>query len=240
VLQEGEFDRVGGTRTEKVDVRIIAATNADLERLVEERRFREDLYYRLRVIQVQLPPLRDRKPDIPLLVDHFIRRYAAKDGKKIVGIESVALGALTDHHWPGNVRELENAIERAVVLARGERLGLEDLPPEVLQRSPEDRISFPVGTSLEEVERRMIAETLRYTDGDKTKAARILGITARTIYRKLERRRRELMAIQPDRKRPRRTEDGRRDPVQPQPPGEWSRTSSAEADVSGRIRSGRD
>jgi len=192
VLQEGEFDRVGGTRTLSVDVRIIAATNADLERLVAERRFREDLYYRLRVIQVQLPPLRERKSDIPLLVDHFIRRYAAKDGKRIAGIEPVALAALTDYAWPGNVRELENAIERAVVLMQGERLRLEDLPPEVLQRAPEDRISFPVGTSLREIERRMIAETLRFTDGDKTKAARLLGITARTIYRKLERRRREL------------------------------------------------
>ena len=197
VLQEGEFDRVGGTRTLKVDVRIIAATNADLERLVAERRFREDLYYRLRVIQVLLPPLRERKADIPLLVDHFIRRYSAKDGKRIAGIEPMALATLTDYHWPGNVRELENAIERAVVLARGERLRLEDLPPEVLQRSPDDCITFTLGTTLQEMERRMIAETLRHTDGDKTKAARMLGITARTIYRKLERRRRELAGAAP-------------------------------------------
>jgi two-component system response regulator HydG len=192
VLQEGEFDRVGGTRTQKVDVRIIAATNVDLERAVREKRFREDLYYRLRVIQVKLPPLRERKADIPLLVDHFIRKYAAKDGKRIRGIEPGALAALVDYGWPGNVRELENAMERAVVLVRGDRLTLDDLPPEVQNRAPENRITFTVGTKLREIERRMVAETLRFTDGDKTKAARLLGITARTIYRKLERRRREL------------------------------------------------
>ncbi|UCE02299.1 MAG: sigma-54-dependent Fis family transcriptional regulator [Candidatus Latescibacterota bacterium] len=192
VLQEGEFDRVGATRTQRVDVRIIAATNVDLERAVRERRFREDLYYRLRVIQVKLPPLRERKSDIPLLVDHFIRSYSAKDGKRISGIEPAALAALVDYSWPGNVRELENAIERAVVLVRGDKLTLSELPPEVLNRAPENRITFTLGTPLREMERRMIAETLRYTDGDKTKAARMLGITARTIYRKLERRRIEL------------------------------------------------
>ncbi len=197
VLQEGEFDRVGSTRTQQVDVRIIAATNAELERLVQERRFREDLFYRLRVIQIVLPPLRERKSDIPLLVDHFIRTYAAKDGKRVAGIEPVALATLTDYHWPGNVRELENAIERAVVLVQKDRLRLEDLPPEVLRRAPEDRIAFPIGTTLHEIERRMIAETLRHTDGDKTKAARMLGITARTIYRKLESRRRELAVSGP-------------------------------------------
>ena len=204
VLQEGEFDRVGGTRTQRVDVRIIAATNVDLELAVREKRFREDLYYRLRVIQVKIPPLRDRKPDVPLLVDHFIRKYAAKDGKHVNGIEPGALTALVDYGWPGNVRELENAVERAVVLVRGERLTLEDLPPEVLNRAPENRITFNVGTKLSEIERRMIAETLRFTDGDKTKAARLLGITARTIYRKLERRRRELAEVGPEMNTPER------------------------------------
>ncbi|MFQ5600838.1 MAG: sigma-54-dependent transcriptional regulator [Candidatus Krumholzibacteriia bacterium] len=195
VLQEGEFDRVGGTRTHRVDVRVIAATNVDLERAVQERRFREDLYYRLRVIQVRLPPLRERKEDIPLLVDHFMRKYAKKDSKHIGGIEPAALAALVDYSWPGNVRELENAVERAVVLVRGDKLSTTELPPEVLNRAPENRITFTLGTSLDEIERRMIAETLRYTDGDKTKAARLLGITARTIYRKLERRRRELVEL---------------------------------------------
>jgi two-component system response regulator HydG len=192
VLQEGEFDRVGGTRTQHVDVRVIAATNVDLEHAVQERRFREDLYYRLRVITIRVPPLRERKADVPVLVDHFIRKYAAKDGKRVAGIEPMALAALMDYAWPGNVRELENAIERAVVLVRGDRLAVADLPPEVLNRAPQNCITIPLGTALREVERRMIAETLRHTDGDKTKAARLLGITARTIYRKLDRRRREL------------------------------------------------
>jgi two-component system response regulator HydG len=192
VLQEGEFDRVGGTRTQKVDVRVIAATNVNLERAVAEHRFREDLYYRLRVIEVALPPLRERREDIPLLVDHFVRKYADKDGKRITGIEPDALAALVDHDWPGNVRELENAIERAVVLAREERLRLVDLATEIQRRPNEARITFAVGTTVEAMERRMIAETLRHTDGDKTRAAAMLGITARTIYRKLERRRQEL------------------------------------------------
>jgi two-component system response regulator HydG len=192
VLQEGEFDRVGGTRTQKVDVRVIAATNVDLERAVAERRFREDLYYRLRVIEVRLPSLRDRRDDIPLLVDHFVRKYADKDGKPIRGIEPEALAALVDHDWPGNVRELENAIERAVVLAREDRLRPMDLATEIQRRPNEPRISFTVGITVEAMERRMIAETLRHTDGDKTRAAALLGITARTIYRKLERRRMEL------------------------------------------------
>ena len=198
VLQEGEFDRVGGTRTQRVDVRVVAATNVDLELAVAEKRFREDLYYRLRVIQVTLPPLRERKADIPLLVDHFIRKYAAKDGKRIRGIEPSALTPLVDYAWPGNVRELENAIERAVVLVRNELLTLDELPPEVLNRAPQNLITFSVGTKLSEIERRMIAETLRFTDGDKTKAARLLGITARTIYRKLERRRRDLSEVTSD------------------------------------------
>ena len=192
VLQEGEFDRVGGTRTQKVDVRVIAATNVDLGRAVAERRFREDLYYRLRVIEVHLPALRERRDDIPLLVDHFVRKYAAKDGKPITGIEPEALAALVAHDWPGNVRELENAIERAVVLAREDRLRATDLATEIECRPHELRIHFTIGTTVEAMERRMIAETLRHTDGDKTRAAALLGITARTIYRKLERRRMEL------------------------------------------------
>jgi len=195
VLQEGEFDRVGGTHTQRVDVRVIAATNVDLESAVHQHRFREDLYYRLRVIEVRLPPLRERKEDIPLLVDHFVRKYAQKNGKTVLGVEPEALTALADFNWPGNVRELENAVERGVVMARHDKLRLDDLAPEILNRAAEDRITFAVGTTLEEVERRMIAETLRCTDGDKTRAAAILGITARTIYRKLERRRCELAQV---------------------------------------------
>ncbi len=191
VLQEGEFDRVGGIRTQKVDVRVIAATNIDLERAIAEKRFREDLYYRLRVIEIRLPPLRDRKEDIPLLAAHFLRKYAAKDGKHIDAIEPDALGMLLDYDWPGNVRELENSIERAVVLARGNRIVCTDLAPDLQKSGPRAFVTFTVGTTLDEIEQRMIAETLRYTSGDKTRAASLLGITARTIYRKLEQRRGE-------------------------------------------------
>jgi len=186
VLQEGEFDRVGGTRTQKVDVRVIAATNVDLERAIAEKRFREDLFYRLRVIEVHIPPLRERKEDIPLLVDYFVRKYASKDGKRIDGLEQDALGMLLDYDWPGNVRELENAIERAVVLARGTRIVCADLAPDLQKSGPQAFVTFTVGTTLDEIERRMIHETLRFTSGDKTRAAALLGITARTIYRKLE------------------------------------------------------
>ena len=186
VLQEGEFDRVGGTRTQKVDVRVIAATNVNLEKAIAEKRFPEDLYYRLRVIEVRIPPLRDRKEDIPLLVDHFVRQYASKDGKRIDGLEPDAIGMLLDYDWPGNVRELENAIERAVVMARGTRITCIDLAPELQRTGPRAFVTFTVGTTLDEIERRMIHETLRFTGGDKTRAAALLGITARTIYRKLE------------------------------------------------------
>jgi len=192
VLQEGEFDRVGGNRTQRVDVRVLAATNVDLARAVAERRFREDLYYRLRVIEIRLPPLRERKEDIPPLVEHFLRRFAARNAKRIHGLEPEALGLLLDHDWPGNVRELENAVERAVVLARGERLTRDDFSADVERRRSRLTVTFTIGTTLAQIERRMIAETLRYTGGDKTQAANLLGITARTIYRKLERRRQEL------------------------------------------------
>jgi two-component system response regulator HydG len=192
VLQEGEFDRVGGTRTLRVDVRVIAATNVDLERAVAEKRFREDLYYRLRVIEIALPPLRARRDDIPLLAEHFLRRYAARNDKSLTGFEPAAMAALLDQPWQGNVRELENAIERAVVLATGPLVRRADLAPEMQCAAPAQTIAFTLGTTLDEIERRMIAETLRTTQGDKTRAASMLGITARTIYRKLERRRRVL------------------------------------------------
>jgi two-component system response regulator HydG len=188
VLQEGEFERVGGTKTVSVDVRLIAATNRDLERDVAERKFREDLYYRLNVIPIHLPSLRERREDIPLLAAHFLRSYADKNRKDLRGITDEALDALSAHRWPGNVRELENTIERAVVLCRDDRVGLENLPP---QLQPEAggaarRLSFPVGTPLRDIEQIAIEETLKYTGGDKKLAARLLGIAARTIYRKLE------------------------------------------------------
>jgi two-component system response regulator HydG len=192
VLQEGEVDRVGGTRTRHVDVRVIAATNVDLEKAVRDKRFREDLYYRLRVVQLHVPSLRERRGDIPMLVEHFVKRYAERDGKDIVGVEARAMQSLLEYRWPGNVRELENAIERGVALTTEGPLQLDCLPAEFRERPAQREVTFSIGTSIADIERRMIAETLRYTDGDKSQAAKLLGITVRTIYRKLERRRRDL------------------------------------------------
>jgi two-component system response regulator HydG len=187
VLQSGEFERVGGTRTFKVDVRIVAATNRDLAALVRERRFREDLYYRLNVIALQLPPLRDRREDIPLLAHHFLRRYSAKNAKSLGGFTEETMDLLQTYAWPGNVRELENVIERAVVLARSDMITPVDLP-ETLVRSDQAarHLVISVGTPLDEVENRLIDETLRYTKGDKTVAAKLLGIATRTIYRRMK------------------------------------------------------
>jgi two-component system response regulator HydG len=200
VLQEGEIERLGGAgRTIPIDIRLIAATNVDLARAVREGRFREDLYYRLNVVPVQVPPLRDRRDDVPLLAQHFIQLYAEKNGKPITGCTRRALEILSDYAWPGNVRELENAIERAVVLSRDSSIGEEDLPRDLraaaagggglaLSAGPGGvpSLTFPIGTPLAEIEMRVIHETLRQTKGDKRLAARLLGIATRTIYRRLE------------------------------------------------------
>src|SRR5438874_3599259 len=197
-LQDGEIERLGGSGTMKVDCRVVAATNQDLSARVREGKFREDLYYRLNVIQVVLPPLRDRIEDIPLLADHFMARYAAKNGKQIGGLTRAALSALEAYPWPGNVRELEHAIERAVVLSRGAQIDVDDLPESVrsggagraagIGAALEGRtLAVPLGTTMEEIELRVIRETLRQTKGDKNLAAQLLGIAARTIYRKLDR-----------------------------------------------------
>jgi two-component system, NtrC family, response regulator HydG len=187
VLQEGEFERVGGTRTLKADVRLVAATNADLATLVREKRFREDLFYRLNVITIQIPPLRERREDIPLLAQHFLRRYSTKNGKAITGFTDDAMDLLQTYNWPGNVRELENVIERAVVLTRASMISPADFPETVVGSDQAARhLVISIGTRLEEVEDRLIDETLRYTKGDKTLAAKLLGIATRTIYRRLK------------------------------------------------------
>lgn len=187
VLQEGEFERVGGSQTQRVDARIVAATNRDLDAEVKAGRFREDLFYRLNVIQMTLPPLRDRQGDIPLLVQHFIERFAARNGKPVRGLSGEALQALQAWSWPGNVRELENLIERAVVLCRGESIGVDELPDAMRDGEPERRsVTIALGTPLEDVERLLIRETLALTRGDKRLAAQLLGIATRTIYRKLD------------------------------------------------------
>ena len=190
VLQEGEFERLGGTRTLQVDVRIVAATNRDLSEMVKDKRFREDLYYRLNVITVRVPPLREHPEDIRLLAQHYLRVYSAKNGRKLEGFSNEAIARLESYAWPGNVRELENLVERSVLLARKDRIDAEDLPEEVMgvKRPPRDAILELVGTPLADIEERLLDETLRITGGNKTQAADLLGIDVRTVARKLERR----------------------------------------------------
>jgi two-component system response regulator HydG len=187
VLQEGEYEPLGGN-TVKSDVRLVAATNRDLRAEVAAGRFREDLYYRLNVIAITAPPLRARREDIPLLVDHFIGLYCAKNARPRLNPTRGALDRMLDYPWPGNVRELENVIERAVVLSRSESLTENDLPEAVAQAAvaAPTKLTFDIGTPLEEIELRVIKETLRSTKGDKSLAAQLLGISTRTIYRKLD------------------------------------------------------
>jgi DNA-binding NtrC family response regulator len=203
VLQDGEFTRVGGNEILKTDVRVLAASNVDLERAVELGTFRRDLYYRLSVFPIRLPPLRDRPEDIHPLVIHFLEHYKQKTGRFISGISKDALEALVDYDWPGNVRELENAIERAIIIASGRSIELDDLPEPISTRVHDERtqlrrerveaasegraIQFEINvpSTIEEVERRAIEATLDYTGGDKTRAARALGIGRKTLYRKL-------------------------------------------------------
>jgi two-component system response regulator HydG len=195
VLQEGEIEPLGG-KLRRVDIRLVAATNKDLRRMVEAGRFREDLYYRLNVIAIEVPPLRQRLDDVPLLVDHFLSRFREKNQKLVTGISRPALEVLSRYHYPGNVRELENALERAVVLCRQPIVDVEDLPQEIRSggarlesagHAGPPRLSFAIGTTLDEIERTSIRETLHYTKGDKRLAAQLLGIATRTIYRKLDR-----------------------------------------------------
>ncbi len=188
VLQEGEVRPIGGSRAIKVDVRLVAASKANLKELVEEGRFRDDLFYRLNVISVHLPPLRERKEDIPLLADFFLQKYAQKNKRQLSGISRGAMDSLTGYAWPGNVRELENTLERAVVLARGDTIEVDDLPSSFLLQPPAgDAITLPMGIPLAEMERRVLDHTLAVTKGNKKLAAHLLGISLRTVYRILER-----------------------------------------------------
>ena len=194
VLQENEIERLGGSEPINVDFRLVSATNRDLEAMVQEGTFREDLYYRLNVIGIRLPPLRDRPEDIALIADHFIRHYAKKNAKTVTGMTEASRELMMNYRWPGNVRELENVIERTVVLTRSEVIAPDDLPMPIrdAQTQPGEikregrKVLIPIGTKLDDVERVMIRETLAETKGDKSLAAQLLGIAARTIYRKLE------------------------------------------------------
>jgi len=186
VLQDGRFERLGSSETRSVDVRVIAASNVDLKGAVARGAFREDLYDRLNVVAIRVPPLRDRAEDIPLLANHFLRLYCERNGREIMGITRRALDCLAGFSWPGNVRELENVIERAVVVSKGDRIGVEDLPEWITdRRALPKHVRIPIGTSVREAERRLIEATLRQTRGDKSAAAALLGINRRTIYRKI-------------------------------------------------------
>ena len=194
VLQSGEFERLGGGRTFTADVRLIAATNEALRDLVDRRRFREDLYYRLNVINITLPPLCERNEDILLLADHFLRMYNEKNGKRLQGFTRETMDVLAAYRWPGNVRELENTVERAVVLARDAMVQPLDLPDEILQAvdnggdamGGQRLLNIPVGkVPLREIEQMVMEETLRQAKGNKSVAARILGVSARTLYRRI-------------------------------------------------------
>ncbi|MFQ5713434.1 MAG: sigma-54-dependent transcriptional regulator [Candidatus Scalinduaceae bacterium] len=187
VLQEGKFERLGGTKILRSNVRIISATNINLTNAIKQKRFREDLYYRLNVITINIPPLRERKEDIPLLVSYFMKIYQEKNDKIIDGISEEVLDILTNYLWPGNVRELKNVIERAVVLTQGRIISQKDLPENIFKSRVEDRkLTIPFGMPLREIEKKIIIETLRRTKGDKEITANLLGITPRTIYRKMD------------------------------------------------------
>jgi two-component system response regulator HydG len=189
VLQEKEFEPVGSARTIKVDIRVIAATNKDLTKEVREGRFREDLYYRLNVVPVTMPPLRERKEDIPPLADHFLAVYREKNRKPLKGISGKALDLLVRYDWPGNIRELENCIERAVIMAKEEMITPVDFPPQIQKLSGEKEtggFAIPYGISLEAMERELIVKTLAETGGNRTRASEILGINRRTLQNKLK------------------------------------------------------
>ncbi len=185
-IQEGEVKPVGGEQSVNVDVRIIAATNQDLAQAMAAGRFRPDLYYRLNVIVIALPELKERREDIPLLAKHFLEIYSKRLKKEVRDIAPEALALLLDYEWPGNVRELENCMERAVVLARGEVIQADNLPRNLRQMTTERSISFNVGTPLDVLERQALLATLQDVKGNKTVAARLLGISQRTLYRKIK------------------------------------------------------
>ncbi|MGR3176352.1 MAG: sigma-54-dependent transcriptional regulator [Candidatus Scalindua sp.] len=189
VLETGKFERVGGEKTIESDVRIIAATNKDLEKEIEEGRFREDLYYRLNVINLKLPSLRERKEDIGLLIDKFLVKYSTKNKKNIKGITPQSAKLLNNYDWPGNVRELENAIERAVVMAKNEYVEPNDLPSNInvnTKKSRKETFRIPSGVTMKEIEKKVILETLQTTNGSKSKAAKILDISTRKIEYKIK------------------------------------------------------
>lgn len=194
VIQEKEFMRLGGIETIHVDVRIITATNIDLKKAVEEGRFREDLYYRLNVINIALPPLKERKDDIPLLINHFIEKYCTENGKKVCYMDDTALKYLINYHWPGNIRELENVIERAVVLSNSERLSIEFLPDYIVDQTPKvtNQLAIPsngiyLKDAVIDFEKKLIVNSLIAAKGVQKKAAKLLNLKPTTLNEKIKR-----------------------------------------------------
>ncbi|HVM59422.1 MAG TPA: sigma-54 dependent transcriptional regulator [Verrucomicrobiae bacterium] len=187
VLEERAFERVGGSKTLQVDVRLVAATNKTLKKLVSDGKFRDDLFYRLSVVTVDLPPLRERRDDIPLLVRSFLAEFGRENNKQVRELTPEALNVLLAYDWPGNVRELRNAIEQMVVLARSERLTLRDVPAAIRAAADPTKINaVRTGMTVEEAERQLIVQALKETDGNRTKAAQRIGISRRTLHRKLK------------------------------------------------------
>ncbi|MFH2013265.1 MAG: sigma-54 dependent transcriptional regulator [Pseudomonadota bacterium] len=193
VLQEREFEAVGGTKTIQVNVRIITATNKNLEEEVKNGRFREDLYYRLNVIPIKIPPLRERKEDIPLLAEHFLFIYNEKNKRSIKGFEPRVIDSLINYMWPGNVRELENIVERMIIMCKDDVITLDDLPSDICgSRQEEEQSEIIMGTTLRDTEKGVIFKILRQTGGNRTKAASILGITRKTLQNKIKEYRLEI------------------------------------------------
>lgn len=186
VLQEKQFERVGGEKSLSVDVRIVCATNRDLPKEIEKGNFREDLYYRLNVVHLEVPPLRERKDDIPLLMTSFLQLFNQENGRSIEAFSNQAKRALLSYEWPGNIRELRNCIESAVVLARTSIIDIEDLPVHIGKAQNSSSVSLEVGITLAEAEKQLIISTLASCAGNKTKAAEVLGIGRKTLHRKLQ------------------------------------------------------
>ena len=187
VLQDGRFQRLGSTKDIQVNVRVLSATHVDIHEAISEKRFREDLYYRLNVVNVALSPLRQRREDIPLLADHFLKKYAARMRKDVRRMAPAAVEQLLGHSWPGNVRELENAMQRAIAVASSDAIQsfqLVTLPTGAASGSLGPSVAVPIGMTMADAEERIISETLRQCGGDKEKAAKLLGISSRTLYRR--------------------------------------------------------
>ena len=186
VLQEHKFERVGGEKSIEVDVRVVAATNRNLEDEVKAGKFRDDLFYRLNVVRIEMPALRERMDDIPLLMHAFLREFNIENKKNIKGFDKAAKSAMIKYSWPGNIRELKNAVESAVVMCTGDEIKMEDLPRSLRSQGEEKVISIPIGITMDEAEKIIIQENLAANKGNKSRTADILGIGRKTLHRKIE------------------------------------------------------